>query len=270
MKVGILARVFIYGGCVTRDAFEHMKGEHSLVQYVARQSLISAASNPVKSVNTDSLTSSFQHRAVKGDLESSLHPLISEQTPDADLFIFDILSERLGVYRVPGKRYITKSVELSKTNLVKTIPGGAVTIKFGTDAHYALWKPAADKFIRKLKAAGIFERTLLFEAPWTDVTDTGDPVPRYRNWAAEDANTKYARYYAFLRKRGVRTATIPSELSVSTASHKWGPAPYHYVEGAYLWMKQEALNLLEEQSSKEQTAVVESALLLSDPSASSE
>jgi hypothetical protein len=248
MKVGSLARIFVYGGCVTRDAFEHMKDEHGLGQYVARQSLISAASAPLININTDVLTTNFQHRSVKGDLHSSLHPLIIDQGPTTDLFLFDILSERLGVYRVPGKRYITKSVELSKTGLTKTIPGGAVTIRFGTDEHYALWKLAADKFIRKLKLAGIFDRTLLFEAPWTDVTDTGAPVPRYRNIDADTANTRYTRYYAFLRKRGVRTSTIPSELAVSSEKHKWGPAPYHYVDEAYLWMKQEALKVLEEQA----------------------
>lgn len=241
-----MAEIFVYGGCVTRDAFEHMKDHHSLVQYVARQSLISAASKPTKSLSVDSLNVGFQNRSVRGDLRSSLYPLIAGSASRTDLFIFDILSERLGVYRVPGGTYITKSVELAKTGLIKTLPRNAAAIGFGTDQHFELWKPAADTFIANLKSAGLFERALLFEVPWTDVTDTGQDVPKYRGWSASYANSLYARYYSYLQAGGLRVATIPADLAVSTAQHKWGASPYHFVDEAYLWMKQEVLSALTE------------------------
>ncbi|MFZ3454791.1 DUF6270 domain-containing protein [Arthrobacter sp. 7Tela_A1] len=241
-----MANIFVYGGCVTRDAFEHMKDRHSLVQYVARQSLISAASKPTKSLSMDSLGPDFQNRSVRGDLDSSLHRLIRKTASRTELFIFDILSERLGVYRLPGGTYITKSVELAKTGLIKTLPRSASVIKFGTEEHFELWKPAADALLDTLKNAGLFNRTLLFEVPWTNVTDTGEEVPRFRGWDAAYAADLYARYYSYLRALGVRVATIPEQLAVSTLQHKWGPSPYHFVDEAYLWMKEEVLTVLGE------------------------
>ncbi|MFF5790425.1 DUF6270 domain-containing protein [Paeniglutamicibacter sp. NPDC012692] len=240
-----MARIFVYGGCVTRDAFELMKGEHTLVQYVARQSLISANSQPTRTLRTSVLTTSFQDRAVRNDLDSTLHSMIRSRGATADMFMFDILSERLGVYRLPGKTYITRSVELAKSKLLDALPGAAVVVNFGTDTHFDLWKIAADKFITELKTANIFHKTMLFEAPWTDVTELGEPVPRFRGWSAAEANALYARYYEYLQSRGLHTRRIPADMAVSTASHKWGPSPYHYVGDAYLWMRDEAQNFLD-------------------------
>lgn len=240
-----LANIFIYGGCVTRDTFQYMKDEHRLVQYVARQSLVSAASKPTTSIKTDGLTDNFQDRAVKGDLESSLHPTLSKYASKTDLFLFDILSERLGVYRLPGGTYITRSVELAKTKLIHTLERPAASISFGTDAHFELWTRAADSFLAKLTDMGLLDRTVLFEAPWTDYTDAGEPVPRFRGWTAEEANELYARYYAYFREKGVRISTLPADLAVSVSTHKWGPSPYHYVDEAYQWMKRQAIEALE-------------------------
>jgi hypothetical protein len=58
-----MANIFIYGGCVSRDTFELMKEKHSLVHYVSRQSLISAASSPTpkRIISTTHLVNNFQN-----------------------------------------------------------------------------------------------------------------------------------------------------------------------------------------------------------------
>lgn len=241
----MLASIFIYGGCVTRDAFEHMKDDHMLVHYVARQSLVSAASPATTILSVDTLSTGFQNRSVRGDLQSSLHPSITRFAPTTDLFVFDLLSERLGVYRVPGGTYITKSVELAKTGLVATLPRAAVVIAFGTDEHFNLWKAAADALAARLRTAGLLDRALLFEVPWTDVTITGEMVPKFRGWDASHANKLYARYYAYIRSLGIRVVPVPEELALSTTSHKWGPSPYHFIDETYIWMKHQILGVLE-------------------------
>lgn len=246
LKVGRVANIFIYGGCVTRDAFEHMKDQHALVHYVARQSLISAASPATTILSVDNLGAGFQNRSVRGDLQSSLHPHITRLAPGTDLFVFDLLSERLGVYRLPGGTYITKSVELAKTGLIATLPRAAVSVPFGTDAHFALWKPAAEALVARLRMTGLLERALLFEVPWTDVTIAGEAVPRFRGWEASYANSLYARYYGYMRQLGIRVVSIPEELALSTDNHKWGPSPYHFVDETYIWMKHQILSVLDE------------------------
>lgn len=202
----------------------------------------------------DSLGEGFQNRSVRGDLQSSLHSLIRKSAPRTELFVFDILSERLGVYRVPGGTYITRSVELAKTGLIDTLPRPATAIGFGTDQHFDLWKPAADALLARLKKSGLFTRALLFEVPWTNVTDAGEEVPKFRGWDAAHANDLYARYYAYLRAQGLRVATIPEALAVSTTRHKWGPSPYHFIDDAYLWMKKEVLTLLSEVQTEDSEA----------------
>ena len=72
-------KVFVYGGCVTRDVFELLKHDHELSGYVARQSLISASSPP-SNLGDDLPETNFEMRAVKGDLNSSLFTALTELT----------------------------------------------------------------------------------------------------------------------------------------------------------------------------------------------
>lgn len=236
-----MTNIFIYGGCVSRDTFEHLKDSHALVQYVSRQSLISAASLPTRKLRTGHLSSNFQDRAVIGDVNSSLFLLIAAKQANTDVLVFDILSERLGVFRIPGGTYVTKSTELTRTKIINELEKPATTIAFGTDRHFNLWKESAAKFVSVLKRSNLFERSLLIEAPWTEASTSGIDVPRYRGWTAEYANETYARYYSHLRELGFNSICIPPDLAISTDEHKWGPAPYHYTESTYHWLKLEIL-----------------------------
>lgn len=201
-NINEMTNIFIYGGCVSRDSFEHLKDDHSLVQYVSRQSLISAASRPSYKLRTDHLSNTFQDRSVIGDVNSSLFSLIAAKHSTTEIFVFDILSERLGVFRIPGGTYVTKSTELAKTRIISQLEKPAASVAFGSDRHFDLWQEAVEHFSRALKKAHLFDRTLCIEAPWTEESVSGNPVPRYRGWTAEKANEAYVRYYAHLRGLG--------------------------------------------------------------------
>lgn len=230
-------KVLIYGGCVTRDAFEHLDDSFKLVGYLARQSLISAASPATGLLTEASLQSSFQNRSLNGDIGSSLFGSVRSAAPKVDLFVIDILSERLGVFKLADGSYITHSGELGRSGLLNSLEIKPSLLRFGTDRHFATWKSASTKFVGVLKNSKILEKTIHIETPWASKTDTGDDVEPFRGLPAEQANEMYERYFEHLRNLGVRSCRLPLELAVSSNRHKWGPNPYHYAEPAYLWMR---------------------------------
>lgn len=229
-----MGNIFIYGGCVTRDAFEHLEG-HTLLEYVARQSLISAASAGTDLLGTRALASAFQNRSLDGDIKSTLLPKLRRRAHDADLVLMDLLSERLGVLALSDGSYVTNSRELHASGRLGALK--PKQIAFGTDRHFNLWQRAVGRLMRNLSDANLTSKVLVIETPWASQTDTGEPVTPYRGIPAAEANKLYLRYYDHMRTLGLRGVRIPDELAVSSLNHKWGPEPYHYADPAYHWMR---------------------------------
>lgn len=229
-----MGNIFIYGGCVTRDAFEHMAG-HKLIEYVARQSLISANSPATDLLQPGELSSAFQNRSLDGDINSTLLRKIRRRANETDLLLVDLLSERLGVFVLPDGSYVTNSRELARSGRLGSLK--PKLIKFGTDKHFGLWKRAVARWVRNLHDGGVFDRTLVIETPWASVTDTGELVEEFREMSPGTANVLYFRYYQHLRDVGLRAVRLPDHLAVSTVNHKWGASPYHYADPAYHWIR---------------------------------
>lgn len=233
-----MAGIFIYGGCVTRDAFGYLGEGYTLTNYVARQSLISAASKPTTLLKQEGEVKGFERKSLQGDIDSSLFSALRSRADATDLLFFDLLSERLGIVRLPDGAYVTFSPELKRSGALSQLSSKKL-IPFGTDGHFHLWAEAATKFVDTLTRNGLLERTLLVNTPWADYTDTGEEVTRYKGWSAAEAGQLFARYYQHLEGLGVRSCSIPAEFVFSTNEHKWKPDPYHYVDGAYSWMAEQ-------------------------------
>ncbi|WP_418606330.1 DUF6270 domain-containing protein [Georgenia sp. SUBG003] len=80
-------RALLYGSCVSRDAFQHLGGGYELLQYVARQSLISAMSPAAVLPAQPSLVSPFQERMVRDDVASTAPSVLLDRA-DASTFSF--------------------------------------------------------------------------------------------------------------------------------------------------------------------------------------
>ncbi|MET1089580.1 MAG: DUF6270 domain-containing protein [Arthrobacter sp.] len=231
-----MAGIFVYGGCVTRDTFEFFKEEHTLTGYVARQSLISAASAPTKLAGPIS-GQGFELRSVKGDLNSSLHKALTAAADKTDLFAMDLLVERSGVLGLPDGSYATHSPNMQRSGALDAVWPKIKRVKMGTDQHFTLWKRSAGKLVDVLKDTDLLERTLLVNTPWAAETVSGEPVPPYLDWTPEHAAKVYDPYYSYLESLGVATIRLPDKLVVSSMEHRWGPSPYHYAPPAYEWMR---------------------------------
>ncbi|WP_442859273.1 DUF6270 domain-containing protein [Arthrobacter sp. CAN_A1] len=133
-----MPRVLIFGSCVWRDAFKRLDGSFNLVEYVARQSVISSASAPTKLLGTGNLTSAFQIRSVRNDHRSSLFAELSSAAVTTDLLLMDLVDERLGVVNLSDDTWVTYSAELVRSGALDSLPEHPTVLKFGTDRHFFL------------------------------------------------------------------------------------------------------------------------------------
>lgn len=229
-----MGKIMVYGGCVTRDAVEQFP--HELLAYVARQSLISGMAPPGKPPAQIGLASAFQRRAVEDDFRSSLRTTVARHAEEIDLLLMDILAERFGVYRVLGGRFVTRSSELTEAKIESRIPGRRELERFGTDTHFRYWSTAAKRFERLVSSHGLKERVVVIETPWAKANEVGECTAKAVGMLADEANTKYQRYYDLLRTLGFAVHCIPDDLVIASSSHKWGEAPFHYVDAVYDWL----------------------------------
>ena len=226
------ASVLIYGSCVARDTTELMQDGQPRAAYVARQSLISAFSAPSQARAPAPLASAFQQRMLDGDLASSLRATVRHHAGGTALLLVDLVDERNGVYRLGNGSWVTNTAELRRSGILGRTPHSAL-VELGSDRHFELWRRCLDRFVALLDEHALTRRTVVIEAPFASDTAEGDALPPFAGISAEAWNAAYTRYYTAVRDVGLTTVRIPDELATSTREHRWGPAPYHYVEGAY-------------------------------------
>lgn len=236
-----MAKIFIYGSCVTRDPFEMVKDQHELTAFVARQSLISAMGRATKLLSGPALDSKFQDRMVRGDLASNLPQTIRRYSKEADIIIMDLTDERLGVHKLPDGAFVTHSSELEKSgrlNSLSPIPG---VIWPGTDRHWLFWENAAERFVELLKETGAIGKTKLIHAPWATHTTSGQPAHESERYPTLKFNAIMDQFADKLRSLGVNVVVLPSEIRKAGETHQWGVAPFHFDETATKWIAEQMM-----------------------------
>jgi len=229
-------RVFIYGSCVSRDTFEHLDPERfELVAYVARQSALSAYTRPVELMPPPTLESRFQQRMISGDFASSLRPQIAAAATDTDLVLIDLVDERLGAYLLPDGSVITRSVELMESGAEQYLPQGAQHLAFGTQQHFEYWPTAIGYIGERLRHYMPQATVALLDVPWAEWSETGEQTPDSFGVSARDANAVFQSYVQLATQAlGAQVVSLdPSEV-ISSPTHPWGDAPFHYAENVYL------------------------------------
>lgn len=229
-------RVFIYGSCVSRDTFEHLEpSEFELIQYVARQSAVSAYTRSVDMVEPPVLRSPFQHRMVAGDYASNLRDLIPEVGPTIDLVLTDLIDERLGVYVLPDGSVITRSLELIESGAEKTLPAGTQHVPFGTSQHVQYWSAGIKTVGQLLRRFMPQAAVVLLDIPWAERSLSGEPTPDSFGVKSSEANQVFPSYIARAAEAlDARVISIGPGDAVSSPHHPWGDAPFHYAEAVYI------------------------------------
>ena len=151
-----MSRVFIYGSCVSRDAFSLPEAaKFSVVEYCARTSLVSAWAPvvPCANVPLDRLGSFWKSRCIQRDFAKELLPCL-EKT-DFDILLLDFIDERFDIYRYPDGSIITLSSELDECMYE---PSGGERISAYGDEKTDLWAACWGKFITFCKEHNIIDK----------------------------------------------------------------------------------------------------------------
>lgn len=222
--------VMIYGGCVSRDTKGIFPKEWDMSTYIARQSVISAASGPVDLPGESKLTSKFQQRMVAADVAGDALDTIRANIDDADLFLFDLIIDRRGIFEVTPGNYVSRSDEMIQSRLLYQQLTKARWIDFATDEHFNIWSQAMTQLLDILRSS---ETLSLFVAPrWAEYDNEGNELV-YVKRPVSEWNKDYERYYQFIVDAGIERIDIPAELAIGDVNHVWGLTPFHFIPEAY-------------------------------------
>lgn len=218
---------FIYGSCVTRDAFALLE-RPNVAEYVARSPIVSAMSAPISELPTgmdiSAVNSAFQRRMVTWDVEKSLPTLLSSAAHDA--VIVDLIDERLSVVDLGQGTVLTLSSEAVKAGLTKDA-GSLIRV---TDPEFlSRWDAAARKLMELLKN----ETVILNRVFWASKDQYGQDLTQ--KFPVEHNNQVLEHMYNTLEE-GLDCLVIdyPDELMVADSNHRWGLSPFHFTQDFYL------------------------------------
>lgn len=232
-------QVFIYGSCVSRDTFEFLRPQgHGLVDYVARQSLISAfAPADPEVIGPVAAESTFQRRMMQNDWRGTLADTLAATAGRTDVLLWDLCDERLGVRALDAGGYLTRSVDLVSTGVDARLDAVSRTIDLGTPEHEQLWSEALVRWRAVLDAAGLVDRVVLLAPPWAASAVDGTPSPTSFGRTPEAANHLFTPYHrSIVNLFDCPVVTIDGGEARSDQGHRWGFAPFHYSVDSYVSM----------------------------------
>lgn len=227
-------RLAIFGSCVSRDAMEFVTGEDiRLVSYYARSSFASAFSpEPVPDTFSATIPSAFQSRQVRQDFRKGF----ARSLPglDCDMLLIDLTDERFQLFVPDSGGIVTVSRELGSSGFPGPLTG--THVKPFTDAHFSLWDQGWSRFIDIMRRGGRIDRIRVNHVLWADRTETGVPIggktpPEY----VARANRHLCRLHDRMRQDLPASAFYGYDpaLLQGKDGHKWGHAPFHFIDAFY-------------------------------------
>ncbi|MEC5178786.1 DUF6270 domain-containing protein [Arthrobacter sp. CG_A4] len=217
-------QIFIYGSCVSRDAFE-MPGAPSLVEYRARSGLgsaFSATTGLMTKIDLEMNSSAFQRRMVASDLAKDLSELLIAS--HFDYLLVDFIDERLQLIRSP-QGYDTFSPELSRAGFDSHIHE---LVPIGSEEYFSAFESGWNKLITIVPADKIVLNKAFWATSDESDQDIGDLALAVKN------NAILSRLYAHvLTDPTVHYIDYDEDDIRAKSGHKWGLSPFHYVDSFY-------------------------------------
>ncbi|MCK7546198.1 DUF6270 domain-containing protein [Marinobacter bryozoorum] len=222
-----MKKIIVFGSCVSRDTIEHLDG-FILQEYFARSSfasLFSTVHPAVSNLNYDRIESDFQKRMVKSDLTKSVQDKIGRL--DFDCILIDFIDERFDCYSEYG------SLNTISNEFLKLQVGLGEVVAFDSDYKFSIWKKGFSSFVKK--AILNKKKVYLIEAYFCSEFIDGDEIKKFDS-DHRRVNTFLDKLYGFVRKHFKNEVEIIAPLQaarIADTSHKWGLAPYHYINKFY-------------------------------------
>lgn len=227
--------VFIYGSCVSRDAFNFAEsGSFTLVDYYARSSLVSALAPSLPSTfPLEKIKSNFKRRVVERDIAKTLlRDLVKNQY---DILLIDFIDERLHIMEIKNqekKSYLTMSTEFRE---MQTSIAVKHVIRGFSKEKNDLWVFNWKKFVDFCVKHNIYKKIYINKFFFAKRNNIGTPVAQYTSEQIDEANASLD----FMYRRAAQD--IPSRqfldydtrLFVANKEHRWGETPFHYIDAIY-------------------------------------
>ncbi|MET3351806.1 UNVERIFIED_ORG: hypothetical protein ABID57_003519 [Arthrobacter sp. UYEF1] len=204
--------------------------------YSARSSVLSAfARRPTNLAGASAhVRSSFQRRMLEADAEKRL-PQDLRSLP-YDLLLVDIVDERFNVLS-KGEERLTDSPALRESDFPANVATAWRRIDSGSDEHFEGWVNALDRMLNVVADLPHPVPVAFLDAGWaTTVAGPGtDSRLSHAGRTPDAANSLYARYREYFCSRLPEGLIIrpPANVTISDPNHKWGVAPFHYVQDFY-------------------------------------
>ena len=211
----------IFGSCVTRDVVEFAAGL-TVGKYCARQSVVSAVANRPMQETIDALqfvegTHPFHQRCVQEDFDKTTLNELGKRSSD-EVAIVDFIEERTPLGVTPCNTIISLSQAATKFSNAR--PLITRTISPYSEEHIDLFGNAIRDFSMRLNGRPVIVHRSLYSP--------GD-------WEFERANRVLDQFYtqAIPLLQPIAVVESAPELRISGTNHKWGLAPYHYIDEYY-------------------------------------
>lgn len=220
-------KVFILGSCVSRDPFEtDHKQDFEIVSYYARTSLASLSAPPhIDTKIVNNITSKFQRRMVLADMEKTV--LKDVLNKNYDILLIDLIDERfdLSIYK--------KSIHTISSEYKKGLysPNNYKIVGRYSENKTAYWKEGFDKLIAILKSNNTLDKLVINKVYWTETSNSEVTFEQYSYQQIEESNNYLNIMYEYIKNHYPEIKFIEhsdNEL-IADVEHKWGHAPFHYV-----------------------------------------
>lgn len=226
---------FIYGSCVSRDAFRFAReGSFRLVDYYARSSLVSVFAPPVATsgfCSLEKITSNFKRRAVERDLNKTLlKDLVHKRY---DILMIDFIDERLHLLRLDKeKSYLTLSSEFRETQTPITRKN---TILGFSPERNTLWQSYWGKFVTFCTRHHILDRIRINKVFYSKYNTDGDIVAQYTSEQIDEINNSLETMYYRVSNDipDDHIINYEAQLFVANKKHLWGESPFYYIDAMY-------------------------------------
>jgi hypothetical protein len=259
VKLHIEPRVAIIGSCVTRDIWETAAvrpEQKKHLHLLARTSLASLFSEPVRDVTfpeqLPSGLSPWEVRMVAHDLQKSgLAELVTFRPSH---LILDLIDERFDLLRC-GDAVATRSWDLHLLGLDASHLANARLVRRSSAEAARLWRRGLARLKRFVDAQLPGVHLIIHDARCATEYLDADGVRRpfaatWEFWPGvpgriEEMNDIFCGYIADVRGAFPAATYLlaSADVALATVKHRWGLAPFHYVDDYYagMWRDLEAL-----------------------------
>lgn len=227
-------RVAIFGSCVTRDLFDLVDTGWSVARYIGRQSMIGFMHPPLKLDFRAGKTTGSAWMDSMARLNATKDAFDLLAGAEFDALVVDLIDERCACLSTRGGNRLTYSPELQTMSEGTTLlEQNGLTPLFDEWPYMDEREAALDHFARQLARCSRGRPIVLHEAYWSTYAVGEQRVNFDVNWVRRNNDLLALCYTGLKRRLNLMTLSAPNEVCVGNADHKWGAAPYHYVQAYY-------------------------------------